>query len=432
MTLKTTIAALAATALFANSASAQTVILQNARVMTIGAQGTIENGDVVFRDGVIVGVGADLAPPPGATVIDGSGRVVTPGLFAPFSQLALEELSIDNEASDLSPNAGFPMSAALDAVDGYNPTSTAIAVTRAGGGVTRAMIAPNPGDTMFAGRAAIVDLSGRFNSVTKSGAAQYVALGYAGAALSADSRLASWAMIRETLNEAIAYASNPREYMQRRDDRFLTTDLAALGPIVAGQQPLIVAVNSAQEIRNVLRLKADYRLNIIIVGGAEAWRVAPEIAAAGVSVILDPLANLPAQFEQLGSTLQNAARLNAAGVKIGFFNPPGSGTHNLRLLPQMAGNAVANGLPYDAALAALTLFPAQMYGLDRQFGSLENGKVADIVVWDGDPLEIASRPVAVFIEGRAMSMENRQTKLRDRYRDLSRGDLPFAYRGSRQ
>jgi imidazolonepropionase-like amidohydrolase len=431
MTMKAVLCSVVA-ALAALPAAAQTVILQNARVMTMGPQGTIENGDVIFRDGVIVGVGPDLAPPPGATVIDGSNRIVTPGLIAPFSQLALEELSLDNEASDVSPNGDFPMSAALDALDGYNPTSTAIGVTRAGGGVTRALIAPTQGNRIFAGRAAVVDLSGRFASVTKANAAQFVALGYAGASLSADTRLGAWAMIRETLNEAIAYASNPREYMSRRDDRFLTMDLAALGPIIAGQQPLIVSVNSAQEIRNVLRLKADYRLNVIILGGAEAWRVAPEIAQAGVPVILDPMANLPASFEQLASTLQNAARLNAAGVKIGFFNPPGSGTHNLRLLPQMAGNAVANGLPYDAALAALTLYPAQMYGIDRQLGSLEAGKTADIVVWDGDPLEVTSRPVAVFIEGRAMSMENRQTKLRDRYRDLSRGDLPLAYRGARQ
>jgi imidazolonepropionase-like amidohydrolase len=412
------------------AAPAPTVVIQDARILTMGPQGTIENGDIVFRDGVIVAVGADLAPPAGATVIPGAGRIVTPGLFAPFSQIGLEELSLDAEASDSSPRGEFPMAASLNAVDAYNPTSTAIPVTRAGGGVTRALAAPTNGDSIFAGRAAVIDLSGRFNSVTKADAAQVAVLGYGGAQVSADTRMGAWAMLRETLDEAIAYAANPRDYALRRDDRFLLSDLAALGPVVAGSQPLMVAVDSAHEIRNVLKLKNDYRLNVIILGGAEGWRVAREIAQANVPVILDPLSNLPSQFEELGSTLENAARLNAAGVSVAFINSD-SLAHNQRLINQAAGNAVANGMPYDAALAAITINPARMFGLGARLGSLEPGKAADVVIWDGDPLEVTSRPIAVFIDGRAMSMETRQTKLRDRYRDLSRGELPFVYRGTR-
>ncbi len=165
------------------------------------------------------------------------------------------------------------------------------------------------------------------------------------------------------------------------------------------------------------------------MGASEGWRAAASLAAANIPVIVDPLANLPAQFEDLRSTLENTARLHAAGVEIAFFDPQGFGAHNLRLLTQQAGNAVAEGLPYDAAIAALTLNPARMFGLDAQLGSLEPGKIADVVIWDGDPLEVTTRPEAVFIDGVRQDLGNRQQMLMQRYRDLSRGDLPHAYRG---
>lgn len=424
-----TIALLAglAAAAFAAPAAAQTVAIQNARIVTGGSQGVIENGDVIVRDGAIAAVGRDLDVPDGATVIDASGRIVTAGFIAPYSQLGLEEIGLDREASDSRPEAGFALNASLDALDAYNPTSSVIAVNRAGG-ITRALTAPEAGGALFGGRAAVVDLSGRVASVTRPRAAQIAVLGYAGAQRAGgDTRMGAWALMRETLDEALAYAANPRDYIQRRrDDRFSIRDLEALGPVVSGQQPLLVAVDGAADLRHLVRLKNDYRLNVIVLGGAEAWRVARELAGAQIPVILDPTHNLPGQFEDMGATLANAARLNAAGVRIAFYN---GDTYNLRLLPQLAGNAVAAGLPYEAAIAALTVNPAAMFGLDGRLGSIEIGKAADLVIWDGDPLEVTSRPTAVFIDGRAMSMENRQTRLRDRYRDLTRGELPHAYRG---
>ncbi|MEE2690550.1 MAG: amidohydrolase family protein [Pseudomonadota bacterium] len=419
--------ALAGGLALAAPASAQVIAIQNARVYTMGPAGVIDNGDVIIRNGVISAVGVDLPAPEGASVIDAAGRVVTPGFFAPWSQLGLVEIGLDDESNDSSPKGDFPLSAALDALDAYNPNSTVIAVARAGG-VTRTLTAPEPGGGLFGGKAAVVDLSGRIGSVTKPNAAQVLAMGYSGAAREGDTRMGAWAVLREYLDEAISYAANPRDYVMRnRDQRFSISDLKALGPVVSGEQPLIVSVNGAADIRNLLRLKNDYRLKVIIRGGSEAWRAAREIAAANVPVIIDTTANLPYQFEDLGSTLANAARLNGAGVRIAFSAPD---THNLRLLPQMAGNAVANGLPYEAALAAVTINPAAIYGVSDRLGSLEVGKAGDVVVWDGDPLEVTTRPIQVLIDGRAMSLENRQTKLRDRYKDLSRGDLPHAYRGA--
>lgn len=428
-------ASLAATAALAQASAPppanETVVLQNARLYTMaGANGgLIENADVVMSGGVVTAVGQDLAVPAGARAVDARGRIVTPGLFAPWSQLGLVEIGLDDEANDSSPEDEYPHSAALDAADAFNPASTLIAINRAGG-VTRAVSAPEAGSKMFGGIGAIVDLSGRINSINRAGALQSAAMGYAGAARNGDTRLGAVAAFRDAIEEARAYAANPGGYALRpRMTGLSLNDLEALAPAARGTQPIVVAANGAMDLRTLIKLKAQYGLNIIVLGGSEGHLVARELAAAQIPVILNPFRNLPSQFEDLAATQANAARLHAAGVSIAFYDPP-SGTHNLRLLPQLAGNAVANGLPYAAALAALTINPARMYGVEGRYGSVEIGKAADLVVWDGDPLEVSSRPVAVYIDGRATSLVTRQTRLRDRYRDLSRGELPHAYRGA--
>ncbi len=429
--MKLLASSLAALAASFSLASAQTIAIQNARVYTIaGANaGRIDNGDVIVKDGVVTAIGQDIPVPEGATVINAQGRIVTPGLFAPWSQIGLVELSLDGEANDSLTEDDFPLSAGLDATDAFNPYSTIIPINRAGG-VTRAVSAPDFGAKMFGGQGAIVDLSGRPNSVLRAQAVQSVAMGAMGIGYNGGTRLGNWASLRDALDEARAYAANPAAYVMRpRQGGLSIGDLKALGAVARGQQPLVVVVNSVTDIRTLIKLKAQYGLNAIILGGTEAHLIAPEVAAAKIPVILNPMLNLPTQFESLASSLSNAAKLNAAGVTIAFYDPP-SGTHNLRLLPQLAGNAVANGLPYDAALAALTINPARIYGVADRLGSLEIGKAGDVVVWDGDPLEVATRPIAVLIDGRVTSLKTRQTMLRDRYKDLTRGDLPLAYRGA--
>lgn len=429
--MKLLASSLAALAASFSLASAQTIAIQNARVYTMaGANaGRIDNGDVIVKDGVISAIGQDIPVPEGATVINAQGRIVTPGLFAPWSQIGLVELSLDGEANDSLTEDDFPLSAGLDATDAFNPSSTVIPINRAGG-VTRAIAAPDFGAKMFGGQGAIVDLSGRPNSVVRAQAVQSVAMGALSLGFNGGTRLGNWASLRDALDEARAYAANPAAYVMRpRQGGLPIGDLKALGPVARGQQPLVVAVNGVTDIRTLIKLKAQYGVNAIILGGAEAHLIAPEIAAAKIPVILNPLLNLPVQFESLASSLSNAAKLNAAGVTIAFYDPP-SGTHNLRLLPQLAGNAVAHGLPYDAALAALTINPARIFGAADRLGSLEIGKAGDVVVWDGDPLEVSTRPIAILIDGRVTSLKTRQTMLRDRYKDLTRGDLPFAYRGA--
>ncbi|WDI32313.1 amidohydrolase family protein [Hyphococcus flavus] len=425
--MKTLTGLIAAGSVLATAASAQTIAIMDGTVHTVSG-GVIENGDVIIRDGRIAQVGADLSAPSGATVIDASGKIVTPGLIAPYTNIGLVEIGLDNEANDSSPQEGFPLGAALNAVDAFNPDSTVIPVNRASG-VTRALSAPNSGDTLFGGKAALVDLSGAPGSVMRADLAQTAAMGYGGASRTGDTRMGAWAVMREYLDEARSYQANPNDYVRRpRSDRMMLSDIKALVPVVSGEQPLLVAIDGAADIRTLIRLKNTYRLRVIILGALEGWRVADELAAANIPVIVSGTANLPDQFEELSATLQNAARLHEAGVQIAFYETNDT-THNARLIRQHAGNAVAEGLPYDAAIAALTLNAARMLGVADQLGSLQPGRVADVVIWDGDPLEVTTVPEAVFIDGRPQDLNNRQRMLMERYRDLDRGDLPHAYRG---
>jgi imidazolonepropionase-like amidohydrolase len=194
-------------------------------------------------------------------------------------------------------------------------------------------------------------------------------------------------------------------------------DAAALQPFARGQGAFLVHVESAADIRRIIRFKRDNSgLDFIIHGGAEAWQVADELAAARIPVIIDPLANLPDSFERLSARLDNAALLHEAGVQIAIAPAPGTvDAHQARLVLQLAGNAVANGLPWDAAFAAVTRGPADIFGVGAELGRLDRNYAADVVIWDGDPLEVQSAPTAVFIAGVEQPLVSRQTRLRDRY-----------------
>ena len=412
----------------ATAQQSDTIAIMDGLVHTVTGS-VIEQGDVIIRNGKIITIGANLAAPEGAEIIDATGYYVTPGFISPYSSIGLVEIGAVSQTNDSSPERDFDLGPALNAADAYNPASTLIPINRAGG-ITRAVSVPSVGGGLIGGEAIMIDLSGHKQSITKQGLARSVQLGLGGTSRAGNTRLGVWSLMRETLEAAQKYANDPDGYVANvSEGRYTVADLKALGPVLRGEQTLLVSINRASDIRNLVRLANNYRLSVVIVGGAEAWREAGMIAAAGIPVILDAMANLPEQFETLSASMRNAALLHQAGVSIGFYNPQGFGAHNLRLLPHQAGNAVANGLPYDAALKSLTLSPAAMFGLEGELGTLEVGKRGDVVVWDGDPLELATRPVAVVIDGANQSLENRQQKLRDRYRNLERGELPFAYRG---
>ena len=232
--------------------------------------------------------------------------------------------------------------------------------------------------------------------------------------------------LREALQDALDYGTNRASFDRgdRRPYALSRLDLEALQPVVKGELPLVLTVHRASDIEAALRLARDFHLKLIVAGAREAWEVAGRLAEAKVPVLLDPLANLPGSFEELGATLEAAARLHRAGVTVAFMT---GDAHDVRNIKQAAGNAVSYGMPWDAALAALTIVPARIWGIADRYGTLEPGKDADVVVWDGDPLETTSYPEHVFIRGAEVPKDTRQLRLRDRYKDLS-GETPPAYR----
>lgn len=382
-------------------------------VYTLGAAGKIENGTVLVKDGRIAAVGADVDIPADAERIDATGKIVTPGIFDPESQFGIVEVGAVRETRDASAGDSR-FSAGFDVADAINPRSVLIPVNRIAG-VTRAMVSPTDGDKhIIAGRGAIIDLGSTEGFIHRDPAAMFATLGEAGAKLAGGSRAAAMLALREALQDARDYADNTSAYAknQRRSYALNRLDLQALGPVLEGKLPLVIEVNRANDIEAAMRLADDFKLKLIVSGGAEAWMVADELAKAHVPVLLNPLEDLPTHFETLGSTLENAARLQKAGVLIAFAT---GDTHNARNVTQAAGNAVANGLPWLEALKALMLNPARIYGLDKDLGTLEPGKAGDVVVWSADPLEVSSSADQVFIAGRKIPMVSRQTMLRDRY-----------------
>ncbi len=412
-----TLAALLLVAALATPAAAETVLINNGRVVTNGTGGIIENGDVLIVDGRISAVGANIATPRGARVVEAEGRFVTPGAFAAMSEVGLSEISGSGAPNDANIE-GSLISAAADAGNAFNPNVTAIPVTRIEG-VTRAAIAPTSSGSIFDGRGALVSMSGAADSVFRERAFMVVELGEAGAGRTGGSRAALWPTFEAALRDAREY---PNRYRSGQGGAVLNEiDAAALQPFARGQGFFLVHLESAADIRRLIRFqRANPSLRFVIHGGAEAWQVADELARASIPVIVDPLANLPDRFERLSARLDNAALLNTAGVRIAIAPAPGTvDAHQARLVLQLAGNAVANGLPWDVAFAAVSRGPAEIFGA-ANLGRLERNYIADVVIWDGDPLEVTSAPTAVFIEGVEQSLTSRQTQLRDRYNPRNR------------
>ncbi|MEZ6028983.1 MAG: amidohydrolase family protein [Hyphomonadaceae bacterium] len=408
-------------AALAPSALAQTIAITGGKVVTNTSQGVVENGTVVIRDGRIVSVGAG-APPAGASVVEADGKWITPGLFAAFSRIGLAELDSEDSTNDVSASSS-KFQASLRAADAFNPDDTAIDVTRIEGFTRAAIIGSPGGDSLFGGYGAIIDTTGSFSSIGARDVVMLARMGEAGAGAAGGSRSAAWQWLLTAIDDAKAY---PRGFQDDGEGDLLSSKEAmALKPVVEGRVPLMIEVHNAASILQVLSLRQrEPKIKLILLGATEGWRVADQIAAAKVPVIVNPLTNLPDRFEILAATLENASRLEKAGVTVAIADP-GEATHNTRFIQQLAGNAVANGMSWDGAFKAITSVPAAMYG-QTDLGVLRQGAIADIVIWDGDPLELMSSPDAVYIAGQPTPMESRQTKLRDRYMNLDE-PLPQAY-----
>ena len=427
--------ALAWTALIAAPAYAEITAITGATVHTVGPQGSIENAVVLIDDGTITAVGNNLDIPADARRIDAAGKVVTPGLMTPMGQIGLVEVDAVPGTVDFI-QRGDQFSAGFDVAEAFNSRSSLVAINRIAG-ITHAVIAPDGASMdqlgnysrVLSGLASVVHLGNEDDYLLKRGVAVIAHLGETGGGLAAGSRAAALMILRTALNDARDYASNREAFEdgRRRNYSLSQTDLVALSGVLSGERKLVVDVHRGSDISAALRLADDYDIQMIIVGGTEAWLVAAELARARVPVILDSIGNLPGSFERLNARLETAALLAEAGVQIAVGGDSFSQNHNARNITQAAGIAVANGLPWADGLAAITLAPAEIFGLDELLGSIEQGKRADLVIWNGDPLELQSYPEQVMIGGQLMPMESRQTLLRDRYMQ-SESSLPPAFR----
>ena len=414
--------------------AAQTVAITNGTVVLGDGSEPIVGGTVVVRNGRIVAAGRSVAMPSGAEVIDATGKWVTPGIVAGFSRLGLAEVDLGADGSDDTGTGGSPFNAAIDVTPAVNPKASTIAVSRADG-VTRAVVAPVAGKSIFAGQGAVIDTGDDMDPILRARAFQFVELGEGGAGIAGGSRSSAFVLFRNALREARDLRG--RVDGDRQDDVLLTRfDAAALVPVLQGEQLLLVHVERAKDILNVLDLRKEFpTLKIALVGVTEGWTVADKIASSGVWVIASALNDLPASFEMLAATQSNIGRMQAAGVKVAIGMIDDNDTRYVRNQRQYAGNLVAlgklpgaAGVSWGEAFAMISSRPAQAVGLGKEIGSLAENSRADVVIWSGDPLELNSAPEAVWIDGVRQPLENHQTKLRDRYRSLEREALPEAYR----
>jgi imidazolonepropionase-like amidohydrolase len=380
---------------------AQTIAITGGTVYPVSGP-RIEHATVLIRDGRIVAVGANVTVPADATKIDATGKWVTPGLIDGAGQMGLTEISAvpgDNEAQ----LRGSDIAASFNVAEGINPASNLIPITRVEG-VTTTLAAPAGG--WIEGQAVLIDLDGATieQMLVKSPVGIVVDMSEGSKDAGGNSRAGVAGRLRRVFNDALEYSRRKADYSRAQMQQLAApaAELEALLPVLRGQLPLIVYANRV------------YKLKVILAGAAEGWEIAGDIAAAGVPVLVEPMDNIPS-YDALGIRYENAAVLAKAGVKVSLLE---TDTHNSRRIRQQAGNAVSFGMTWDQALRAVTLTPAETFGVADRYGSLDVGKVANVVVWSGDPFEIATGVEHVFIRGHEIPLTSRQTELLQRYKKL--------------
>ncbi len=400
-------AALAASLAFSASAAAQDVLIRGATVHTADSRGTLRDTDVLVQGGVIRAIGNGLTAAAGTAMVEAAGKPLTPALFGGITDIGVEEVSGEPSTVDSAVKLqDQPLRPEFDVTLAYNPDSVLIPVARVEG-IGFTALGARTGGSFVAGQGGIMRLDGGIEPLGPR--ALFLRMGSGGAELSGNSRAAQWMLLDQMVSEARGRVSIDSPHA------LLTpAGRAALAKYLAGNGRIVVQVDRAADIRQLLRWAQREKVRIAIAGGAEAWRLAASLAKAEVPVFVDALANLPASFDQIGATLENAARLHAAGVAVSF-SQDGDASHSARKLRQLAGNAVAHGLPWDAALAGLTRIPAQAFSVGGRIGTIAVGQQADLVLWEGDPLDVAHYAEQMWLGGSAVPMRSRQTELRDRY-----------------
>ena len=392
---------------------AQTIAITGGTVYPVSGP-KLANATVLIRDGKIVAVGAGVTTPSGATRIDATGKWVTPGLIDGAGQLGLVEIGAVPGTREGFLH-GDTIAAAFNVAEGLNPASMLIPVTRIEG-VTTALATPL--GNLVAGQAVLIDLAGNTieEMLVKSPVGIVADLSESGKNEAGGSRAGVADRLRRAFRDALLYERRRADFNRAQMPPLPESppDLEALLPMLHGQEALIASANRRSDIETALRLAREFKLKLVVAGAQEAWQIAGELARADVPVLVEPLDNIPS-YDALGVRYENAGLLAKAGVKIALLE---TDTHNSRNLRQEAGNAVAYGMNWEQALRAVTLSPAEIFGVADRYGSLEAGKVANVVVWSGDPFEFTTGVEHVLIRGKEIPLKSRQTELLERYRKL--------------
>ena len=400
------------------------VLLQNATVHTI-TNGTLSNGDVLIRSGKIAQVGTDITAPSGVESIDCSGKHIYPGFIDSGTQLGLSEvgavsLTNDyNEIGDLIPQ--------MQALTAVNPNAVAIPVTRVNG-VTSVIVTPT--GRMFPGTASLIDLIGY--------TPDQMDVGFKGVVMNFPSsgRRGRWDRrsdedIKKELDKAtkkidevwdelsLYHKIDSASANKSTSSLKYQPEMDALLPVFRGEYPLMINVNKDKDIESAIKWVEKKKIKAILVGVAEGYRVADQIAASGIPVITGPVLSVPGRAEaRYDVSYKNAGVMSKAGVKVALRT---ADSENVRNLPFNAGFAATYGMGVEEALKAITINPAEIFGVGDQYGSIESGKVANLFVSDGDPFEMKTRITHLFIRGWNVPMENRHTHLYDEFLDRSPG-----------
>ena len=383
------------------------LLLKNAKVHTATDRGTLENTDILIRDGVIVRIGKNIVSSR-AEEKDLSGKTISPGLIAPQTQLGIVEIELIPETRD---DRSDIYSAGLSIDSAFNPSSTLIPYNLTGG-ITLSLTSPSSSG-LFSGLTSAFSLSG---SLEESLISSNMAMS-ANISGGEDSMAAKIQLLEDSLSLSSFF--QPKECLERYHNNsslpdgvnYSCRDLSALKKVVDKKIPLVVRANRASVILTLIDFAKTNNINLIISGAEEGWRVSRQLAEAEIPVILQPIDNIPNSFNELGSRLDNASMLYKSGVKILIGSHE---THNAYLSRQGAGIAVSYGLPWEEALKGLTKNIVEVFKIDKR-GSIQPGYIADIVVWSGDPLEVTSFVEQVYLSGESVSTKNRSMRLKERY-----------------
>jgi imidazolonepropionase-like amidohydrolase len=425
-------AAAAVGLVLAAPALAQTVAIVHAKAYAAPGSAPVEDAAILIRDGRIVQVTPGGTAPAGVEVVDAHGQIVTPGLMNGATQLGVVEVDSTDDGVDQAVKSG-PLGAAFDIRYALNPNSELLRVARADG-LTRAVSLPTgSAGAPFLGQGAALRLSEGADILDRPQVAMAVQVGGPSDAAVGGSRAAQWQILRNALDEARRYHGERRS-LEPRDQLLNHLDAEALAPVLDGRMPLAISAQRESDIRQSIDLARDEHVRVVIIGGAEAWRVAGPLAAAHIPVVLDPFANLPYSLDRIGARGDNAALLQKAGVVIAFgLTDDLSSVFTSHLageaLREAAGLAVSNGLTWDQALMAVTANPAAIWGVGDHYGSLAAGMDGDVVIWHGDPFDVSSWPETVLVRGVRASLKTRQGDLGRRYAPTHASDLwPSDYR----